>query len=313
MITRKSSTTKKKDKDRLSFQFGLSGFLSLAVLVVIGMAWSFILGVIVGRGYQPEKMAMEMAQKVLPEDFPLLTEKNEEILKGEELEFFEKLKQGPSSVPPAPAPQAKAAPPVPKPPAPETPKPADAQAPKPPQSPIEAALQSAAVAAGQAPSVARETKGEVFVFNYQVAALASMEQAQTFLKTRPRKVQDLRGHGHPRRQDLVPGLCAPSRYRGFGPGPERAAQRQRNQRHSAALPHPALIAAAPNGCRTFCPPPMFDGETPCITNSLILARIGAETFRTPRALRGHGQLRHRHAPWPRSPVPRQRADRILRR
>ncbi len=182
MITRKSSTTKKKDKDRLSFQFGLSGFLSLAVLVVIGMAWSFILGVIVGRGYQPEKMAMEMAQKVLPEDFPLLTEKNEEILKGEELEFFEKLKQGPSSVPPAPAPQAKAAPPVPKPPAPETPKPADAQAPKPPQSPIEAALQSAAVAAGQAPPAARETKGEVFVFNYQVAALASMEQAQTFLK-----------------------------------------------------------------------------------------------------------------------------------
>ena len=50
MITRKSSTTKKKDKDRLSFQLGLSGFLSLAVLVVIGMAWCFILGVIVGRG-----------------------------------------------------------------------------------------------------------------------------------------------------------------------------------------------------------------------------------------------------------------------
>ncbi|MDO9582722.1 MAG: SPOR domain-containing protein [Desulfomicrobium sp.] len=183
MITRKSSTTKKKDKDRLSFQLGLSGFLSLAVLVVIGMAWCFILGVIVGRGYQPEKMAMEMAQKVLPEDFPLLTEKNEEVLKSEELEFFEKLKQGPSSVPPAPAPQAAAAPPQPKPPVAEAPKPADAQAPKPPQSPIEAALQSAAVAAGQsAPPAVKDAKDEVFVFNYQVAALASMEQAQTFLK-----------------------------------------------------------------------------------------------------------------------------------
>lgn len=176
MITRKSSTTKKKDKNKLSFQLGLSGFLSLAVLVVIGMAWSFILGVIVGRGYQPEKMAMEMAQKVLPEDFPLLTEKNEEVLKGEELEFFDKLKQGPTSVAPAPAPQAKA-------PTPPQPKPQVAAAPKPEQSPIEAALQSAATVAGQSPSAAaKPAKEEVFVFNYQVAALASMEQAQTFLK-----------------------------------------------------------------------------------------------------------------------------------
>ncbi|ACU89701.1 SPOR domain-containing protein [Desulfomicrobium baculatum] len=176
MITRKSSTTKKKDKNKLSFQLGLSGFLSLAVLVVIGMAWSFILGIIVGRGYQPEKMAMEMAQKVLPEDFPLLTEKNEEVLKGEELEFFDKLKQGPTSVAPAPAPQAKA--PTPPPVKPET-----AAAPKPQQSAIDAALQSAAVAAGQSPTpAAKVAKEEVFVFNYQVAALASMEQAQTFLK-----------------------------------------------------------------------------------------------------------------------------------
>ncbi|SFL65156.1 Sporulation related domain-containing protein [Desulfomicrobium norvegicum] len=176
MITRKSSTTKKKDKNKLSFQLGLSGFLSLAVLVVIGMAWSFILGVIVGRGYQPEKMAMEMAQKVLPEDFPLLTEKNEEVLKGEELEFFDKLKQGPTSVAPAPAPQAKA-------PTPPQPKPQAAAASKPEQSPIDAALQSAAAVAGQSPATAaKPAKEEVFVFNYQVAALASMEQAQTFLK-----------------------------------------------------------------------------------------------------------------------------------
>lgn len=181
MITRKSSTTKKKDKDKLSFQLGLSGFLSLAVLVVIGMAWSFILGVIVGRGYQPEQMAMEMAQKVLPEDFPLLTEKNEEVLKGEELEFFDKLKQGPSSVPPVPAVQSKA--PQPKPQVAEAPKPAEAQTPKPQQSALDAALQSAAVAAGQSPpQEVKEDKDEVFVFNYQVAALASMEQAQTFLK-----------------------------------------------------------------------------------------------------------------------------------
>lgn len=171
MITRKTSTTKKENK-KFGFQLGLSGFLSLAVLVVIGMAWSFILGVIVGRGYQPEKMAMEMAQKVLPEDFPLLTEKNEEVLKGEELEFFDKLKQGPSSVPVAQAAPAK---PV------ETPKAQNAtvaksatQTPAPTPAPAAQAAPAAATAPGG--------KEEVFVFNYQVAALASMDQAQTFLK-----------------------------------------------------------------------------------------------------------------------------------
>ena len=201
MITRKSKTTTKKDQKKFSFQLGLSGFMSLAVLVVIGMAWSFILGVIVGRGYQPEKMAMDVAKQVLPEDFPLLTEKNEEVLKGEELEFFDKLKQGPSSVPPAPVPPPKAAAaPAPKP---QTPpaaqtataaqtapaaqpaaQPAPAEAEK-AQSPIQAALQSAAKAVGKTTvTETRDDKAEVYVFNYQIAALASMEQAQTFLKRR---------------------------------------------------------------------------------------------------------------------------------
>jgi len=183
MITKKKSTTKKKDtkkKGSFSFQLGLSGFMTLAVLVIIGMAWSFILGVIVGRGYQPEEMAMDVARQVLPEDFPLLTEKNEEVLKGEELEFFEKLRQGPSSVAPAPAPPAK----------PKTPPKPETQAEKPaPQvektaqqkeSTIQAALKSAAVAAGR--SVDQAPKADVFVFNYQIAALASMEQARTFIK-----------------------------------------------------------------------------------------------------------------------------------
>lgn len=186
MITRKTSPTKKgKESKGFSLQLGLSGLMSLAVLVVIGMAWSFILGVIVGRGHQPEKMAMDMARQVLPEDFPLLTEKNEEVLKSEELEFFEKLKQGPSSVPPAPpAPPKVAAAPAPKPQNATTPTTTAAAAK--PQSAIEAALQSAAKVAGQAApqAAAEDAKSEVFVFNYQVAALVSMEQAQTFLKKR---------------------------------------------------------------------------------------------------------------------------------
>lgn len=154
MNTSKSRANKKSG---LSFQLSLSGFLFLAVLVVIGMAWSFILGVIVGRGHQPEQVARSMIKKVVSEEFPLLTDKNEEVLKGEELEFFDKLKQGPSTTPEA--------------------KPAPAKTP--PAEAKPAAKSETKTAPTAAPSTDKE---EIFVFNYQIAALASMEQAQTFLK-----------------------------------------------------------------------------------------------------------------------------------
>ena len=169
MITRKTRTTQKETK-KFAFQLGLSGFLSLGALIVIGMAWSFILGVIVGRGYQPEKMALEAAQQILPEDFPLLTEKNEEVLKAEELEFFDKLKQEPSQIAASAAP-AKSAPPAKKP---------DPAANKTtPLKPTEKAVEKPAP---PVPADLTANKEEVFVFNYQVAALPSMDQAQTFLK-----------------------------------------------------------------------------------------------------------------------------------
>lgn len=177
MITRKTRTTKKENK-KFVFQLGLSGFLSLAVLIVIGMAWSFILGVVVGRGYQPEKMALEAAQQILPEDFPLLTEKNEEVLKAEELEFFDKLKQTPAQAEAAEtkAAQAKSAPAKTQTAAtekkPDTAKPTVAK-------PTDKAAEKPTPAV---PADLAADKEEVFVFNYQIAALASMDQAQTFLK-----------------------------------------------------------------------------------------------------------------------------------
>lgn len=157
MSTSKSRTNKKSG---FSFQLSLSGFLFLAILVVIGMAWSFILGVIVGRGHQPEQIARTMISKVLPEEFPLLTEKNEEVLKGEELEFFDKLKQGPRTTP-------------------STPKPAPA---KTPPASAKAETKPETKPAATAEATQNADKEEIFVFNYQVAALASMEQAQTYLK-----------------------------------------------------------------------------------------------------------------------------------
>lgn len=144
--------TNKKEKSGLSFRLSLSGFLFLAVLVVIGMAWSFILGVMVGRGHQPEQVAKSVMREVLPEEFPLLTEKNEEVLKAEELEFFDKLKQDPA--------------------APGAGKPAQAKT-----APAKSGTKPEVKPAAQS-----DSKEEIFVFNYQVAALASMEQAQAIRK-----------------------------------------------------------------------------------------------------------------------------------
>lgn len=170
MVTRKKRTAAQGNK-KFVFQLSLSGFFSLAVLVVIGMAWSFILGVIVGRGYQPEKIALQAVQQVLPADFPLLTEKNEEVLKAEELEFFDKLKQKPEQASTAAAASAVKKPP-PAPPAATT----AAAAPKPAQpAPVEKKAE-------QAPADLAAAKEEVFVFNYQVAALASMDQAKIVTK-----------------------------------------------------------------------------------------------------------------------------------
>lgn len=165
--------TAKKDKQKFTFQLGLSNFLFLAILVVIGMAWSFILGVIVGRGHQPEKMAAEMAHRVLPEDFPLLTDNNEQVLSGEELEFFDQLKRSPSrrtgAPTTAPAPVAKKAPEPPK--------------PQPDTKAKQAALQAAQQLADAREQAAPDSgKDQVFVFNYQVAALETMEQAQRVIK-----------------------------------------------------------------------------------------------------------------------------------
>lgn len=175
MITRKTRTTNTKEAKKFVFQLGLSGFLSLAVLVVVGMAWSFILGVIVGRGYQPEKLALEAAQQILPEDFPLLTEKNEEVLKGEELEFFDKLKQEPGQAETKTVP-AKAAPPKAAPAKkPDQPVTAATSAPKPTEKTAEKPTPAV-------PADLAADKEEVFVFNYQVAALPSMDQAKAFVK-----------------------------------------------------------------------------------------------------------------------------------
>lgn len=138
-----------------------------AVLVVVGMAWSFILGVVVGRGHHPEQVVEDVVRQALP---VLDNTTATTVLRPEELQFFEKLHRMPVGQNATPPGEGKAAPKV-------------------------AATKSAA----QGPNVvSREAKNQTmdpargtavasgpalqFLFEYQLAALESGADADTMVQ-----------------------------------------------------------------------------------------------------------------------------------
>lgn len=111
--------------------------LGLCSVVVLIMAWAFILGVLVGRGYKPESVISELSQMVPQLARDESTPPPSRPLLPEELQFHETLqeraqpmippalpRQEPKPEPPASVPEVRPAPPPP-PPLPETPEPAE--------------------------------------------------------------------------------------------------------------------------------------------------------------------------------------------
>lgn len=85
-------------KRRITVSFTWSGLFSTAVLVVLSIIWAFILGILVGRGYSPDSLFPKLAG-LLPEAKsrtaqPSSPSGNDQVLKPEELGFFEALQQG---------------------------------------------------------------------------------------------------------------------------------------------------------------------------------------------------------------------------
>ncbi|WP_028574593.1 SPOR domain-containing protein [Desulfonatronovibrio hydrogenovorans] len=122
--------------------------LSLGAFIILAVVWSFILGVFIGRGYDPEDVIPDIS-RIIPDS----TEERSvpRVLRPEELEFFDKLRSTPSQ--PAPA--------APAPPAP--------QARIDPQPRIEPRPD---------PAPAPETvPREKFVYTYQVGSFQTMERA----------------------------------------------------------------------------------------------------------------------------------------
>ncbi|MBT8763844.1 SPOR domain-containing protein [Desulfohalobiaceae bacterium Ax17] len=87
---------KKTAKNKFKLDITLSGLIYLGIFIILAMVWAFILGVYIGRGYNPEDVVPEIA-KILPET---KSESRQNVpkqgtLRPEQLEFYEKLKHLP--------------------------------------------------------------------------------------------------------------------------------------------------------------------------------------------------------------------------
>jgi len=201
---------------KFSLEMTMSGVISLAVVVLLGMCWVFILGILLGRGYRPENAVPQLAQMMptteankLPNETPGSEPK---VLKPEDLTFMEDdqskdgevvadstqkapadAKKSPEqasslkshdltdarATPPASSPQAAAVPARPSQPQPAV-KPAPVKTP-PPSRP--AAAEPARVKPTAEPKSPFEKRsGERYRATYQVASFPSKEQANIMAK-----------------------------------------------------------------------------------------------------------------------------------
>lgn len=78
---------------KFSFELTMSGLVSLGIVLVLGISWVFILGILVGRGYRPEEAVPELAQIMPSAETPTALESSQPptVLKPEELQFMEDL------------------------------------------------------------------------------------------------------------------------------------------------------------------------------------------------------------------------------
>lgn len=95
LLSRFNVSREKDGPRRFSFEVGMSGIISVGIVVVLGMCWVFILGILVGRGYRPEAAVPQIAQMMPTTEAasPGNTEPSAppSVLKPEELQFMDDL------------------------------------------------------------------------------------------------------------------------------------------------------------------------------------------------------------------------------
>ncbi len=149
MAAKNQKTTAKKARSRFILELNLYRALSLGAFVVLAMVWSFILGVFVGRGYNPEDVIPDIA-RVMPDSGKEISVPR--VLRPEELEFFDRLRSTPSVLRTTPPVQEKTT-------SRTHPEPSTQVRPDPPVSPRTAA------------------EAETFIYSYQVGSFQKMTRA----------------------------------------------------------------------------------------------------------------------------------------
>ncbi|MFP4110013.1 MAG: SPOR domain-containing protein [Desulfonatronovibrio sp.] len=92
MATKNKKKSTQKSTGKFKIELGFTKTLSLGAFVVLAMVWAFILGVFVGRGYNPEDVVPEIS-RVMPDAGQSISVPK--VLRPEELEFFDRLKSSP--------------------------------------------------------------------------------------------------------------------------------------------------------------------------------------------------------------------------
>lgn len=76
----------------VSFSLSLPGLCAIIFIGIMALSWSFIFGILIGRGYSPKHNISEIGQLII-NDTPYKNIEKQPILKPENLHFMHELKQ----------------------------------------------------------------------------------------------------------------------------------------------------------------------------------------------------------------------------
>ena len=100
---------KKLSNRKYTISLSFSGLITSGIITIIAIGWIFAFGVIVGRGYNPEKKMPELARLLPPPEGQDAPKEAKGILKPEELTFMTDLKQTQPAAAATPKPEAASA------------------------------------------------------------------------------------------------------------------------------------------------------------------------------------------------------------
>lgn len=174
----KDSTDTAKEPRRFTLSLSPAGLVGAIGLLLVGLAWVFIIGVLVGRGYKPETAVPELA-RMMPGSIATAPDTAEKpsVLKAEDLQFYDDLSKKPAAQGKAEAPKTAAAPKA------EAKKDAPKAGPTPEPAPKAVAKPSPPSPAPASPSAddaGADGDQAVYDYRYQVASVQDQASADAF-------------------------------------------------------------------------------------------------------------------------------------